>query len=31
MSKHTVSVSVNGTVHRSEVEARLLLVHYLRE
>jgi len=31
MSKHTVSVSVNRTVHRSEVEARLLLVHYLRE
>jgi len=31
MSKHIVSVSVNGTVHRSEVEARLLLVHYLRE
>jgi carbon-monoxide dehydrogenase small subunit len=31
MSKHTVSVSVNGTVHRSEVEARLLLVHYLRD
>jgi carbon-monoxide dehydrogenase small subunit len=31
MSKHIVSVSVNGIVHRSEVEARLLLVHYLRE
>jgi carbon-monoxide dehydrogenase small subunit len=31
MSKHIVSVSVNGTVHRSEVEARLLLVHYLRD
>ena len=31
MSKHIVSVSVNGTVHRSEVESRLLLVHYLRE
>ena len=31
MSKHTVSVSVNGTVHRSEVEARQLLVHYVRD
>jgi len=31
MSKHTVSLSVNGTAHRSEVEARLLLVHYLRD
>ena len=31
MSTHIVSVSVNGTVHRSEVEARLLLVHYLRD
>ena len=31
MSKHTVSVSVNGTVHRSEVEARRLLVHYVRD
>ncbi|HEY2376684.1 MAG TPA: (2Fe-2S)-binding protein [Gemmatimonadaceae bacterium] len=31
MSKHSVSVTVNGTAHRSEVEARLLLVHYLRD
>ena len=28
---HNISVSVNGTKHSSEVEARLLLVHYLRE
>jgi carbon-monoxide dehydrogenase small subunit len=27
----TVSVSVNGQVHTAEVEARLLLVHFLRE
>lgn len=26
-----VNISVNGTVHRSEVEPRTLLVHYLRE
>jgi len=31
MSRHLVTVTVNGTVHRSEVEARLLLVHYLRD
>ena len=31
MSSHTISVTVNGTTHRTEVEARLLLVHYLRE
>ena len=28
---HKISVTVNGTNHPSEVEARLLLVHYLRE
>jgi len=27
----TVSVSVNGQMHTAEVEARLLLVHFLRE
>jgi carbon-monoxide dehydrogenase small subunit len=27
----SISVTVNGTVHTSEVEPRLLLVHYLRE
>jgi carbon-monoxide dehydrogenase small subunit len=26
-----IQVSVNGTVHRDDVEPRLLLVHYLRE
>ncbi|HEY7233267.1 MAG TPA: (2Fe-2S)-binding protein [Gemmatimonadaceae bacterium] len=31
MSRHQVSVTVNGTAHRSEVDARLLLVHYLRD
>jgi aerobic carbon-monoxide dehydrogenase small subunit len=29
--KHSVSVTVNGVRRRHEVEARLLLVHYLRE
>ncbi len=27
----TINVTVNGTDHRSDVEPRLLLVHYLRE
>ena len=31
MSEHGVAVTVNGTEHHSEVPARLLLVHYLRE
>ena len=31
MSTHNISVTVNGTAHRSEVEARLLLVHHLRD
>ena len=31
MSRHKISVTVNGTAHRTEVEARLLLVHYLRD
>src|SRR5438046_9761489 len=29
--KHEISVTVNGQQHRSEVEPRTLLVHYLRE
>jgi carbon-monoxide dehydrogenase small subunit len=29
--KKTVSITVNGTTHQSEVEPRLLLVHYLRD
>jgi len=31
MSKHTISVTVNGESHTAEVESRLLLVHFLRE
>ena len=29
--KHPVSITVNGVRHNSEVEPRLLLVHYVRE
>jgi carbon-monoxide dehydrogenase small subunit len=29
--KKSVSINVNGTTHTSEIEPRLLLVHYLRE
>ncbi len=29
--KRLVSITVNGTVHREEVEPRTLLVHFLRE
>ena len=29
--KHKISVTVNGQRHEDEVEARLLLVHYLRD
>jgi carbon-monoxide dehydrogenase small subunit len=31
MSTHKISLKVNGEAHSGEVEARLLLVHYLRE
>jgi carbon-monoxide dehydrogenase small subunit len=31
MSTHNIALTVNGTAHRAEVEARLLLVHYLRD
>jgi carbon-monoxide dehydrogenase small subunit len=31
MSKHQIRVTVNGKTHEAEVEARLLLVHFLRE
>ncbi len=31
MSDHTVSVSVNGEVYDREVEARKLLVHFIRD
>ena len=31
MSSHQITVTVNGEAQRAEVEARLLLVHFLRE
>ncbi len=31
MSMHTITVTVNGTLHTREVDARKLLVHFLRE
>ena len=31
MSKHTISVTINGTVYEGTVEARMLLVHWLRD
>ncbi len=31
MSRHSITVTVNGTVHEAEVDSRLLLVHFLRE
>jgi aerobic carbon-monoxide dehydrogenase small subunit len=31
MSRHTVTVTVNGEAHTAEVDARTLLVHFLRE
>jgi carbon-monoxide dehydrogenase small subunit len=31
MSKHTISVTVNGQPHSATVDSRLLLVHYIRE
>ena len=31
MSKHTISVTVNGQTYPGEVDARLLLVHFIRE
>ncbi|HKD19557.1 MAG TPA: (2Fe-2S)-binding protein [Thermoanaerobaculia bacterium] len=31
MARHQIRVTVNGTLHESDVESRLLLVHYLRE
>lgn len=31
MSKHTISLSVNGQEHTREVDARTLLVHFIRE
>jgi carbon-monoxide dehydrogenase small subunit len=31
MSKHKITVTVNGAAHEAEVESRLLLVHLIRE
>ncbi|HTE50386.1 MAG TPA: (2Fe-2S)-binding protein [Kofleriaceae bacterium] len=31
MSRHSIKIDVNGTVHAAEVDSRLLLVHFLRE
>ncbi len=31
MSKHEITVNVNGTEHTQTVDARLLLVHFIRE
>jgi len=31
MSSHQISVTINGEQHTREVEARLLLVHFIRE
>jgi carbon-monoxide dehydrogenase small subunit len=31
MSKHTISVTVNGQSQTAEVDSRLLLVHFIRE
>ncbi|MEM7111699.1 MAG: (2Fe-2S)-binding protein [Chloroflexota bacterium] len=31
MSKHNITININGTDHSDEVESRLLLVHYIRE
>jgi carbon-monoxide dehydrogenase small subunit len=31
MSQHQIQVTINGKVHKADVEARLLLVHFLRE
>ncbi|HWQ13368.1 MAG TPA: (2Fe-2S)-binding protein [Roseiflexaceae bacterium] len=31
MSVHTIQLTVNGEQHTSQVESRLLLVHYIRE
>lgn len=31
MSKHSITITVNGTSYTREVDARLLLVHFIRE
>jgi len=31
MSTHSIQMTVNGAVHKAEVDSRLLLVHFLRE
>ena len=31
MSKHTVSIDINGTTVNKEVDSRMLLIHFIRE
>jgi aerobic carbon-monoxide dehydrogenase small subunit len=31
MTSKKISININGTIHKAEVEPRLLLVHFLRE
>jgi aerobic carbon-monoxide dehydrogenase small subunit len=31
MSKHTVTVTINGERHSADIDSRLLLVHFIRE
>lgn len=31
MSKHQITLNINGADHSDEIDARLLLVHYIRE
>ena len=31
MSKHNVSITINGVAHQAEIDSRLLLVHFIRE
>ena len=31
MSKHNIRVTINGVPHEAQVDARLLLVHFLRD
>ena len=31
MSKHTVSIDINGTTVTKEVDSRMLLIHFIRE
>jgi len=31
MSKHHIRVTINGTVYEDDVDARMLLVHWIRD